>query len=51
MLGCAASFVIAAYQKYASFLADLRALTANILQSRLKVRRLRFAAYDKYAAK
>ncbi len=38
MLRCAASFVIAAHHnKYASFLADLRALPANILRSRLKI--------------
>ncbi len=34
MLRCAASFVIAAYHKYASFLKDLCALPAAFLQSR-----------------
>jgi hypothetical protein len=37
MLRCAASFVVAAYDKYASLLADLRALPANFLQSRPKI--------------
>jgi hypothetical protein len=37
----AASFVIAAHDKYASFLADLRALPANFLRSRLKIDFLR----------
>jgi hypothetical protein len=42
MLRCAASFVVAAYDKYASLLADLRALPANFfLQSRLKIDFLR----------
>ncbi len=36
MLRCAASFVIAAYDKYASFLADSHALPANFLRSRQK---------------
>ena len=36
MLRRAASFVVAAYHKYASLLADLRSLSANFLQSRPK---------------
>jgi hypothetical protein len=41
MLRCAASFVIAAYHNYASFLADLRALPVNSLRSRPKIDFLR----------